>query len=265
MEITSLAPEDIVIGNRVRELSRDAVDRLKESIRQLGLRTPISVRLISEEDGWGLVTGRHRLQACVELGMKEVPVREETGSELDARLWEIAENLHRAELTVTERAEHIAEWVRLAEEREQIKAQVAPLDRPHDRGRPNQGINAASRELGIDRTEAQRAVKIDALPPEVKAEAKILRLDDNQSALLKAGRQTTKEDQIRSLREHSAQRQQPRAPQPPARDPLNDTETVERQVDALMRAWNAAGPEARERFLDRIDRPVADAIAALRA
>ena len=62
----------------------------------------------------------------------------------------------RAELTVAERSEHIAEWIRLTEEREQAKAQLAPLERPYDRGRPNQGINAASRELGIERTEARR-------------------------------------------------------------------------------------------------------------
>jgi hypothetical protein len=33
------------------------------------------------------------------------------GDETDARLWKIAENLRRSELTVTEPAEHIAEWV----------------------------------------------------------------------------------------------------------------------------------------------------------
>jgi ParB family chromosome partitioning protein len=72
-------------------------------------------------------------------------------------------------LTVQERAEHIAEWVRLTDEK--VKAQVAPLDRPHDRGHANQGINAAVRELGIDRTEAQRAVKIASIAPDAKGEA----------------------------------------------------------------------------------------------
>lgn len=67
--------------------------------------------------------------------------------------------------TVTERSEHIAEWVRLTEERNKL-AQVAPV--PGNTG----GINAATRELGIDCTEAQRAVKITALPPEVKQEAR---------------------------------------------------------------------------------------------
>ncbi|ACI98702.1 hypothetical protein [Rhodospirillum centenum] len=83
-----------------------------------------------------------------------------------ARLWEIAENLHRAELTVQERAEHIAEWVRLTADK---GAQVAPPGgrQPHDKG-----IKAAVRELGIDRTEAQRAVKIAAISDEAKQAAR---------------------------------------------------------------------------------------------
>ena len=75
------------------------------------------------------------LEACRRLGMELVAVAIHEGDETDARLWEIAENLHRAELTVQERADHIAEWVRLTGEK--AKAQVAPLDRPHDRGRCN--------------------------------------------------------------------------------------------------------------------------------
>ena len=39
------------------------------------------------------------------------------GNETDARLWEIAENLHRADLTVRGRVERIAEWVRLTEDK----------------------------------------------------------------------------------------------------------------------------------------------------
>lgn len=35
----------------------------------------------------------------------------------DARLWEIAENLHRSELTVQERADHVAEWVKLVSDK----------------------------------------------------------------------------------------------------------------------------------------------------
>ena len=277
MQVEQIDIADIVIGKRARSVDPERVASLKASIAALGLRTPITVRVVPEMvvDGVTtsevpvLVTGLHRLQAFKDLGRTQIPAFVETGSDLDARMWEIAENLHRADLTVSERAHHVAEWVRLAEERSQIQpAQVAPPENPIGYKSPprqrESGINAASRELGLDRTEAQRAIKIDGLAPETKAEAKILRLDDNQSALLKAARQPSKEEQLRSLREHAAQRQQPR-PQSPARDPLNDFETVERQVDALMAAWNRAGPEAREIFLGRVDAPVADNSAALRA
>ena len=89
--------------------------RVSNSISRIGLRTPISVR--TGEQGWTLVAGRHRLEACIELGMDEIPVVAETGSEFEARLWEIAENLHRAEPTALEGAEHISLWIRLRGER----------------------------------------------------------------------------------------------------------------------------------------------------
>src|ERR1700739_3101783 len=86
-----------------------------ESISRIGLKTPISVRPGAQ--GWALGAGRHRLAACIELGISEIPVVAETGAELEARLWEIAENLHRAELTALERAEHISQWIKLRGER----------------------------------------------------------------------------------------------------------------------------------------------------
>lgn len=54
----------------------------------------------------------------------------------------------------------------------------------------------------------------------------------------------------------------PPKPVPPAREPHNDFEVVQKQVDSLMRAWNAAGPEARQQFLDSIDKPVFDQTGA---
>ena len=38
------------------------------------------------------------------------------GTETDAKMWEIAENLHRADLTALERSEHVAEWAELSTE-----------------------------------------------------------------------------------------------------------------------------------------------------
>jgi ParB family chromosome partitioning protein len=75
----------------------------------------------------------------------------------NAKLWEIAENLHRAELTKLQRDERMAEWIRLTD-----VSQVAT----HQKGQRPGGINAASRELGVDRTDAQRAVKVASLSDE---------------------------------------------------------------------------------------------------
>jgi hypothetical protein len=78
------------------------------------------------------------------------------------------------ELNPVERAEHIAEWVRLTE----TKAAVATCDGSLADGRragPQHqpgGINAASRELGISKDAAHRAVKIAELPQETRDQAR---------------------------------------------------------------------------------------------
>jgi ParB family chromosome partitioning protein len=174
-----LNPADIIVGDRLRALDRESVKRLKESISRIGLKTLMSVR--SSGQGWTLVVGRHRLAACIELGINQIPVAAETGSELEARLWEIAENLHRAELTTLERAEHISQWIKLRGERGAAEPcdqaddkpdQVGPVSElmPARGGRGRQGgVRAAARELGISRTDALRAVqRVDRIAPSVR-------------------------------------------------------------------------------------------------
>jgi len=52
---------------------------------------------------------------------------------------------------------------------DEVSAQVG--QKPQG-GRPEGGINAASKELGVERTQAQRAVKIASITPEAKKAAK---------------------------------------------------------------------------------------------
>lgn len=100
-----------------------------------------------------------------------------------SELWEIAENLHRAELTALDRDEHIARWVDLAEQ--QKVAQIAP---PGGQQPKEAGVRAATKELGLDRRDVQRARTNASLTPEAKESAKEVGLDDNRTALLEAAK-----------------------------------------------------------------------------
>ena len=177
---------EIEVGARLRPLDTVAVGLLAKSIEQMGLQTPISVRVVEDDRGETpvLIAGYHRLMAMRQLGHETAMCAVHDGNESDARLWEIAENLHRAELSVQERAEHIAEWVRITDR--VVSAQVA---RKPKGGRPEGGLSAAVRELGIDRTEAQRAVKIAAIAPEAKQAAADAGMSDNQAALLRVAKE----------------------------------------------------------------------------
>jgi ParB/RepB/Spo0J family partition protein len=183
--------------HRMRNLNDEAVIRMAGSFKILGQKTPITVRM--DGDDIILVAGLHRLHAAKQLGWDRIEAEVFEGDEVDARLWEIAENLCRSELTVQERAEHIAEWVRLTEERQRDAAQLAP-HQPKKAGQQPGGINAAVRELHIDRTEAQRAVKINKIAPEAKAAAKEAGIDNNQSALLRVASEATAENQLEAIR-----------------------------------------------------------------
>lgn len=88
--------------------------------------------------------------------------------ERDARLWEIAENLHRADLSAVARAEHVAEWIKLSAEKD-ISRQV---EEKIGRGRPEGGRAAAAREIGVSEAGARRAEKIAALPQETRDRAR---------------------------------------------------------------------------------------------
>jgi len=200
-------PESIVVPERLRgRLDEDAVTRLQDSISKFGLMTPISVRWVDGDGGQdiALVAGRHRLEACRRLDMDFVDCLVLKGDDDDARLWEIAENLHRADLSVQERADHIAEWVRLTEQKNKS---AACADIVKGRGQPKGGINDAVRELGIDRTEAQRAVKIAGISDEAKLAANDAGLNTQKDRLEIASAPADKQlDAVAHLKQRASDR-----------------------------------------------------------
>jgi ParB family transcriptional regulator, chromosome partitioning protein len=184
-ELVSVA--DIIVMPPRRQVDTTTVTALAESIAQVGLLNPITVRE-GDPTNFILITGLHRLEAFRQLERDSIPAfilpASTTGTE--ARMMEISENLHRAELTEMERADQIAKWIELAKEKlaaeKKVSVQVAP--KPQG-GRPEGGIRQAERELGIEHTEAVRAAKIASITPEAKKAARDAGIDDNQSKLLK--------------------------------------------------------------------------------
>lgn len=70
--------------------------------------------------------------------------------------------------TVLERDQHVAEWIRLTEEKDlsQVGTKSGAV------GRPEGGIRAAARELGIAKNDAHRAVKVASLSDAAKTAIK---------------------------------------------------------------------------------------------
>ncbi len=143
-------------------------------MRLVGQINPIIVRRVDGRTV--LVAGLHRLEAA-KLNDVNITCFVVDCDDVEARLAEIAENLHRADLTVQERSNHVAEWIRLTEAKAaEISGQVGPKlkteNNPKGAGRAEGGINAAARELGIDRKEAQRALKVASITPEAREAAR---------------------------------------------------------------------------------------------
>jgi len=107
LPISSILPAD-----SARRLSPERVAILAASIQEIGLQTPISVRLVlSRSLGsvpiYQIVAGTYRFEACKSLGWTMIPSTILDLDDVDCQLWQIDENLVRAELTVLERAEHL--------------------------------------------------------------------------------------------------------------------------------------------------------------
>lgn len=207
---------DIDIPEGRRKLRYENARRMQDSLSTIGLQTPITVRYLPDrpsvggtDDSFVLVTGHHRLDAARALGWEKIEcfVVGAECDELTAEMVEIAENLHRTELSQLERSEQIARWVKLSRQHADRPTSDDNALQPathKNRGQQPGGINEAARKLGVEQTEAHRAVKIDGLHDDAKAAARDAGLDDNKSALLAAAKETEPAKQVEALKQRAA-------------------------------------------------------------
>lgn len=105
-----IAMDMIEIGTRLRGADAGQVARIAASVAEVGLLSPVTVyqrqivRAGIAVNGWGLVAGLHRLEACRSLGHVEIEANVVTLGELDRQIAECDENLCGARLSPSERA-----------------------------------------------------------------------------------------------------------------------------------------------------------------
>jgi ParB family transcriptional regulator, chromosome partitioning protein len=251
--------DQIDFPSNARPTHADKVSELVTSIRLLGLQ---SLPTVIERNGrYILVAGRHRIEALRVLGKEQVPIRIVDFNDVEARLWTISENLHRNELNALERAEQVAEFLRLSEEVRQVapapaaaqtvtpqSAQVARPDRRYEQ----RGDSLAAREHGITRDEVRRARTIAALPDDVKARARSLGIDVNQSALIAAAKAPTKEAQITTLEQRAVRTVAPIVSRPPS---LRNLENI--AAGELAKWIKETTPNDRLHVIDVLERAAA--------
>ena len=193
-----------VVGKR-RPLNEKKVREIAASMYKLGQQMPITVRMHKKEAI--LVSGLHRLAAAKQLGWDAILCVELCGDKNDARLWQLMENLCRADLTALERAEHTEELRTLV----QFKAEGVQVAPPGGRQPKDVGIKKSAKALGLTREEIRRSKAIAGISRQGKDAAIAGKLDNSQRALLEIAKQPTANAQVKTIEEIIGRRQAERA------------------------------------------------------
>lgn len=176
MELLKISPDAIRVPGGRRRVDDDRVLALMDSIRKIGLQTPITIWFETpDSDIANLVTGAHRVEACRRLDM-DVDAFVTSADTIDRDLWEIDENLCRSELTEAEEAQCLARRKELWIEREAAKPEkVFPVSG----GRGNRGFAAETASVTGRSKQSinQKIARAEKIEPEVLEEVKGTDLD----------------------------------------------------------------------------------------
>lgn len=105
---------DIDMGERLRPVDPVHVEVLGRAIMREGQATPIVVCRLPGRNDWTLVAGAHRVEAARKFDIEQLKAEIISPDKIGRRQREISENLWRKDLDPIDRANFIAELVRLA-------------------------------------------------------------------------------------------------------------------------------------------------------
>ena len=142
MKTVTVAIDAVTVRERHRDAMPEKVAAIAASMAKIGLQTPISVwtRDTADDVEIVLVAGLHRLQAARKLGWADIEAFDVELDELDRELWEIDENLCRAELTEAQESLHLDRrkvlWAEKAKRAAANSGTNCSENTPRERGRP---------------------------------------------------------------------------------------------------------------------------------
>jgi ParB family chromosome partitioning protein len=163
------------------QLVADVVGKLVESFNTVGQIQPISVRPDETSPGkYVVLCGAHRVAAAKKLNWTSIDALVFERRAKDLALIEIAENLHRKQLSVLNEARLEAKWLTIVRQRDVQVAQRGGVQ-PHDKG-----YSKAARLLGNNSTrdKMRRSEAIACIPDQVVPHIIKHGLENNQKALL---------------------------------------------------------------------------------
>lgn len=255
----------IDVPSRLRALDPDWAALIAESMKERGQDTPIRVTEGDAKNGrHRLIAGMHRLEAARLAGFETIEAVVFSGSDLEAELLEIDENLIRRELSELDRATFLARrkavWQALHPETKR-GGDRRPEQRRKDASLIGEGLEArfsadVAAKLGLSAKHVDRVVRRHAaLAEDVRARLATTPFADSGAQLDALARfdhasqrkivaELLRETQpAGSVREAAIRLELIAAP-------AGDPTTL--HLSALLAAWRKAGGKARKQFLDHI-------------
>lgn len=165
MRLVDLAVGGVTVPERLRAVDPSKVDALAASMDAIGLQHPISVQDIDDGPEVVLVAGHHRLLAAKKLGWRTIlAAMVDDMDDLDRRLWEIDENLQRANLSPAEEADHLKRRAELWEARNK-----GGTTRPTPGGEQTVGFaSETAKATGKSKRDINRAIRrAEKIAPDV--------------------------------------------------------------------------------------------------
>lgn len=280
MQLVMVDIKDIIIGPRHRQVDEVEAHSLSESIAEIGLQTPISIWKGDDQDKH-LVAGLHRLRAAQLLGWDEILCSVVKMDEMHRELWEIDENLCRAELSAGEEAKCVARRQAIYESlHPETKKGIAGARAKHGRANDKMSFAAdtAAKTRKSERHVQRAARRGRAIPGDVFDSADgtpmdkpvwwdaILKLCDDDKRLAVAMVKDGRAADLREARDIILQGRLQAAPNVEPRVPASESvaavprsksstiiDAIDQHVATLVSAWDAAPPEARKQFRAHIE------------